>query len=94
MPTKREQRDERRASAEARRKSRLFGNLVVGLLVVGGLVLLWILTNQPAQPLASPAFGEQLSHEEIVAVIRYVQTWWTADQLASQQQASQQSPLQ
>lgn len=152
MPTKREQRKERRASAEARRKARVVGNIVVGLLVVGGLLLLWFLTSQPAQPLASaqvielgrqvyaqncaachgdtgqghvlaaapalddsehawhhpdgqiqqliqaggqnmPAFTGQLSHEEIIAVIRYLQTWWTADQLASQQQASQQYPL-
>lgn len=40
-----------------------------------------------------PAFGEQLEDDEIVAVIRYFQTWWTADQLASQQRASEANPL-
>jgi mono/diheme cytochrome c family protein len=41
-----------------------------------------------------PAFGEQLNHDEIVAVIRFMQTWWTADQLAAQQTASQSNPIQ
>ena len=40
-----------------------------------------------------PAFGDELTDEEIVAVIRYIQTWWTADQIASQQQASQSYPF-
>jgi len=41
-----------------------------------------------------PALGEQLSDEEIVAVIRYIQTWWDPDQLAQQQDRSRQMPLQ
>jgi mono/diheme cytochrome c family protein len=41
-----------------------------------------------------PALGDQLSDEEIVAVIRYIQTWWTADQLRQQQARSVQYPLQ
>jgi mono/diheme cytochrome c family protein len=41
-----------------------------------------------------PAFGEQFSDEEVVAVIRYVQTWWTAEQLAAQQENSRVDPLQ
>jgi mono/diheme cytochrome c family protein len=41
-----------------------------------------------------PAFGEQLNQDEIVAVIRFMQTWWTADQLAAQQTASQSNPIQ
>lgn len=40
-----------------------------------------------------PAFGDKLGDEEIEAVIRYLQTWWTADQLTAQQKASQNSPL-
>lgn len=40
-----------------------------------------------------PPFGDQLTDEEILAVIRYFQTWWTADQIASQQQASQSNPI-
>jgi mono/diheme cytochrome c family protein len=153
MPSKREQREMRRASAEARRRNRWIGNLVVAAVVVGGLALLWFLTNKPAQTLAPPevialgqdvyaencaachgdlgqghvlaaapaldasehawhhpdrliqqllvdggqtmpAFGEVLTDEEIVAVIRYIQTWWTADQIASQQQASEEFPMQ
>lgn len=43
--------------------------------------------------MSMPAFGDQLNDEEILAVIRYIQTWWTADQLASQQEASQSNPL-
>jgi len=41
-----------------------------------------------------PALGEQLSDEEIVAVIRYIQTWWDPAQLAQQQDRSRQQPLQ
>ncbi|MCW5875798.1 MAG: cytochrome c [Anaerolineales bacterium] len=40
-----------------------------------------------------PPLGDQLSHEEIVAVIRYIQTWWTPQQLEAQQELSQQYPL-
>jgi len=40
-----------------------------------------------------PAFGNKLGNEEIEAVIRYFQTWWTAEQLSTQQKASQNSPL-
>ncbi|MDA1330488.1 MAG: cytochrome c [Chloroflexi bacterium] len=40
-----------------------------------------------------PPFGDQLSDSEIVAVIRFIQTWWSADQLASQQNASAANPL-
>lgn len=42
---------------------------------------------------AMPAFGDQLADDEVVAVIRYVQNWWTAQQLESQQQASEAYPL-
>ncbi len=41
-----------------------------------------------------PALGDQLTDEEIVAVIRYIQTWWTPDQLSQQQARSVQYPLQ
>ena len=41
-----------------------------------------------------PAFGDELEDEEIFAVIRFIQTWWSADQLASQQRASQSNPMQ
>ena len=40
-----------------------------------------------------PALGDQLTDEEIVAVIRYIQTWWTPDQLRQQQARSMQYPL-
>ena len=41
-----------------------------------------------------PAFGQELESEEIFAVLRFIQTWWSEDQLASQQRASQSNPLQ
>lgn len=41
-----------------------------------------------------PAFGDELTPAEIVAVIRFIQTWWTSDQLGSQQENSKQMPLQ
>jgi len=41
-----------------------------------------------------PAFSDELTGDEIVAVIRFLQTRWSADQLASQQRVSETSPLQ
>lgn len=49
-----------------------------------------LLTNGGA---LMPAFGDQLTDEEMLAVISYIQTWWTADQLASQQRASESYPF-
>lgn len=40
-----------------------------------------------------PPFGDQLTDAEITATIRYIQTWWSADQLASQQSRSLQDPI-
>ncbi len=40
-----------------------------------------------------PALGDQLSPKEVVAVIRYIQTWWTPQQLEAQQELSRQYPL-
>ena len=40
-----------------------------------------------------PAFQEKLTNEEVIAVIRYFQTWWTASQLQSQQSLSSQVPF-
>ena len=40
-----------------------------------------------------PPFGEKLSDDEIIAVIRYFQTWWTEGQLSSQQSLSGQDPF-
>jgi mono/diheme cytochrome c family protein len=40
-----------------------------------------------------PSFGDQLDNEEMYAVLRHIQTWWRADQLASQQAASQAQPF-
>ncbi|NOZ70680.1 MAG: cytochrome c [Chloroflexi bacterium] len=40
-----------------------------------------------------PPLGEQLTNEQIVAVIRYIQNWWTPRQLAQQQARSKQFPL-
>lgn len=41
-----------------------------------------------------PAFGEHLTNGEIIAVIRYFQSWWAPGQLQSQQSMSRQFPLQ
>jgi mono/diheme cytochrome c family protein len=41
-----------------------------------------------------PSFGAELADEEILAVVRFIQTWWSADKLAAQQRASQSNPLQ
>ena len=41
-----------------------------------------------------PPLGDQLTDGEIVAVIRYIQTWWRPDQLRQQQARSLQYPLQ
>ena len=41
-----------------------------------------------------PALGNQLTDQEIIAVIRYIQTWWTSDQLQRQQASSRQFPFQ
>jgi mono/diheme cytochrome c family protein len=40
-----------------------------------------------------PAFGDQLTNDEIFAVIRYFQTFWTEDHLSSQQSSSANSPF-
>ena len=40
-----------------------------------------------------PSFGVKLTNDEIIAVIRYFQTWWTQNQLDSQQSLSEQDPL-
>jgi len=40
-----------------------------------------------------PPFRDSLENDEIFAVLRYVQTWWSADQLNSQQRASQSNPF-
>lgn len=43
--------------------------------------------------LEMPAFGEILEDQEVVAVIRYFQTWWEASQLDTQQARSVSDPL-
>lgn len=40
-----------------------------------------------------PSFGEILSNEEVVAVIRYFQTLWRSDQFRAQQANSAQNPM-
>ncbi len=40
-----------------------------------------------------PGFSDSLDHDQIVAVIRYFQAWWTADQAATQQERSAPDPL-
>ncbi len=40
-----------------------------------------------------PSFGEKLTNDEVIAVIRYFQTWWAESQLNSQQSLSVQDPL-
>lgn len=40
-----------------------------------------------------PSFQEKLTNDEVIAVIRYFQTWWTASQLQSQQSLSGQVPF-
>jgi len=41
-----------------------------------------------------PGFRDKLSDAEVVAVIRHIQTWWTAQQLQAQQSRSAQDPIQ
>ena len=40
-----------------------------------------------------PSFRDKLSNDEVIAVIRYIQTWWTSSQLEAQQARSAQDPL-
>lgn len=40
-----------------------------------------------------PSFQDELSNEEVAAVIRYFQSLWRADQLRAQQVSSAQNPL-
>ncbi len=40
-----------------------------------------------------PPFGEKITNDEVIAVIRYFQTWWTESQLNSQQSLSVQDSL-
>lgn len=40
-----------------------------------------------------PAFGDQLSRDDVIAVVRYFQSWWRQDQLAAQQVRSQTQPF-
>ena len=41
-----------------------------------------------------PAFRDTLSNQEVIAVVRYFQTWWADGQLQSQQSLSAQIPFQ
>lgn len=41
---------------------------------------------------AMPAFGERLTHEEIVATIEYIKTFWSEENRASQSRVSQPIP--
>lgn len=41
---------------------------------------------------AMPAFGEALTHEEIVATLDYIKTFWSEESRASQSRASQPIP--
>ncbi|NOZ51439.1 MAG: cytochrome c [Chloroflexi bacterium] len=40
-----------------------------------------------------PAFGDQLSRDDVIAVVRYFQSWWRQDQLTAQQERSQTQPF-
>lgn len=40
-----------------------------------------------------PGFSETLGEGDVEALIRFIQTFWTAEQLASQQKASEEYPL-
>lgn len=41
-----------------------------------------------------PPFHDKLSAEEAASIVRYVQTWWQAGQLSSQQSVSASDPMQ
>ena len=41
-----------------------------------------------------PSFSDKLSNEEVIAVIRYFQTFWRADQVSAQQAKSAENPMQ
>lgn len=38
-----------------------------------------------------PAFGDELNEQEIAAVLAFVKTWWTEEQLASQETVTEQA---
>jgi mono/diheme cytochrome c family protein len=38
-----------------------------------------------------PAFGDELSEEDIRAMLAFIKTWWTEDQLEFQQQVTEQA---
>jgi mono/diheme cytochrome c family protein len=40
-----------------------------------------------------PAFGEQLSDEEIRAVIEFMRTWWSLEERAFQEQVTANDPF-
>lgn len=41
-----------------------------------------------------PGFGDKLTTQEIQAVVRYFQTWWSQEQIDAQQKNSQLNPFQ
>ncbi|MEX2549166.1 MAG: cytochrome c [Nitriliruptoraceae bacterium] len=45
------------------------------------------LPRRPGQP-EMPAFGEQLSDEEIRSILSHLETWWEPDQRAHQEQVT------
>lgn len=45
-------------------------------------LLAWIIDGRV--PMGMPAFEDRLSSEEVVAVLAFIKTWWTEEQLLSQ----------
>jgi mono/diheme cytochrome c family protein len=57
-----------------------------------GLLYDIIVNGGNAPKSAMPAFGETLSHDEIVATLEYIKTFWSAESRATQAQISQGQP--
>lgn len=55
-------------------------------------VLVQIIQNGRSQPgvYPMPAFGDKLTQGEILAILDYLKTWWTPEQVAAQATASAQ----
>lgn len=53
----------------------------------------WIANGKLGLGQAMPALDEQLTHNEILAVIDYLHSLWTAEQLADQQNVTERYPV-
>lgn len=53
----------------------------------------WIANGKLGLERTMPALGDQLTHNEILAVIDYLHSLWTVEQLADQQNISERYPV-